>query len=95
MFSKCDVPLHVPQDTIENVSQFEIEIHSLIDSGRSLMRTKKTLVRNGEGFLGLLLGPVLEGLAELVLKQSVHHIWFSWSYGHHQGNMEILRRSMH
>ena len=37
------------------------------------MWKNKILVDKGEGFLGLLLGPVLEGLAELVLKQSDHH----------------------
>ena len=58
----------LPQETIENVSQFENEIHSLIDPRRSFMRKKKTLIQKGEGFLSLLLGPVLEGLAELVLK---------------------------
>ena len=62
-----------PRETIENVGEFEDEIHSLIDPGRSFMRKKKILVQKGEGFIGLLPGPVLEGLDELVLKQSVHH----------------------
>ena len=33
------------------------------------MRKKQILVQKGEGFLGLLLGSVLQGLAELVLKK--------------------------
>ena len=37
------------------------------------MRKKQILVQKGEGFLGLLLGSVLQGLAELVLKQPVQH----------------------
>ena len=43
-----------------------IIFNSLANRGKSGWRKKRILVQHGKGFLGIMLRPILEGLAELV-----------------------------
>ena len=44
---------------------FKGDLADLIDRNKSFRVKKKILVQRGNGFLGVILGPVLEALAEL------------------------------
>jgi hypothetical protein len=50
----------------DKLRPFEQDLADLADRSRSFRTKKEILVQRGSDFLGLVLGPLLEGLAELV-----------------------------
>jgi hypothetical protein len=57
-----------PKGTLNKIGSFKDDLADLADrsSFRSFRKKRKILVQRGSGFLGLVLAPLLEGLAELV-----------------------------
>ena len=49
----------------KKLQPYQHNINSLADRGKSGWRKKRILVQHGKGFLGIMLRPILEGLAEL------------------------------
>ena len=49
----------------KELQPYQHNINSLVDRGKSGWRKKRILVLHGKGFLGIMLRPILEGLAEL------------------------------
>ena len=54
------------KETNDKLRPFKQDLADLADRSRSFRTKKEILVQRGSGFLGLVLGPLLEGLAELV-----------------------------
>jgi hypothetical protein len=54
------------KETKDKLRPFEQDLAYLADRSRSFRTKKEILVQQGSDFLGLVLGPLLEGLAELV-----------------------------
>ena len=54
------------KETKDKLRPFKQDLADLADRSRSFRTKKEILVQRGSGFLGLVLGPLLEGLAELV-----------------------------
>ena len=52
--------------TLNKLGPFKDDLADLADRSRSFRKKRKILVQRGSGFLGLVLAPLLEGLAELV-----------------------------
>jgi hypothetical protein len=52
--------------TLNKLGPFKDELADLADRSRSFRKKRKILVQRGSGFVGLVLAPLLEGLAELV-----------------------------
>ena len=52
--------------TLNKLGPFKDDLADLTDRSRSFRKKRKILVQRGIGFLGLVLAPLLEGLAELV-----------------------------
>ena len=50
----------------KELQHYQHNINSLADRGKSGWTKKRTLVQHGKGFLGIMLRPILGGLAELV-----------------------------
>ncbi len=50
---------------VDKLRSFKGDLADLIDSNKRFRVKKKILVQRGNGFLGVVLGPVLEALAEL------------------------------
>ena len=57
-----------PKGTLNKLGPFkdDIDLANLADRRRSFRKKSKILVQRGSGFLGLVLAPLLESLAELV-----------------------------
>jgi hypothetical protein len=55
-----------PKGKLNKLGPFKDDLADLADSSRSFGKKRKILVQRGSGFLGLVLAPFLEGLAELV-----------------------------
>ncbi|CAB4007616.1 Hypothetical predicted protein [Paramuricea clavata] len=56
----------MPKHVMKKLRPYKNEMLRLADRGKCGRRKKRILVQRGEGFLGLLLSPILESLAELV-----------------------------
>ena len=54
------------KETKDKLRPFKQDLADLADRSRSFRTKKEILVQRGSGFLGLVLGPLLEGLAELI-----------------------------
>ena len=54
------------KETKDKLRPFKKDLADLADRSRSFRTKKEILVRRGSGFLGLVLGSLLEGLAELL-----------------------------
>jgi hypothetical protein len=54
------------KETKDKLRPFKHDLADLADRIRNFRTKKEILVQRGGGFLGLVLGPLLEGLAELV-----------------------------
>jgi hypothetical protein len=54
------------EETKDKLRPFKQDLADLADRSRSFRKKKEILVQRGSGFLGLVLGPHLEGLAALV-----------------------------
>jgi hypothetical protein len=55
-----------PKGTLNKFGPFKDDLADLGDRSKSFRKKRKILVQRGSGFLGLVLAPLLEGLAELV-----------------------------
>jgi hypothetical protein len=55
-----------PKGTLNKSGPFKDDLARLADRCRSFRKKRKILVQRGSGFLGLVLAPLSEGLAELV-----------------------------
>jgi hypothetical protein len=55
-----------PKGTLNKLGPFKDDLAYLSDRSRSFRKKRKILVQPGSDFLGLVLAPLLEGLAELV-----------------------------
>jgi hypothetical protein len=55
-----------PKGTLNKLGPFKEDLADLANRSRSFRKKRKILVQRGSGFLGLVLAPLLEGLAELV-----------------------------
>ena len=55
-----------PKGTLNKLGLFKGDLADLADGSRSFRKKRKILVQHGSGFLGFVLAPLLEGLAELV-----------------------------
>ena len=55
----------MPKYVMKKLRSYKHEMLRLVDRGKH-GRKKQILVQHGNGFLGLLLSPILESLAELV-----------------------------
>ena len=55
-----------PKGTLNRLGPFKDDLADLADRSRSFRKKMEILVQRGSGFLGLVLAPLLEGLAELV-----------------------------
>jgi hypothetical protein len=55
-----------PKETLNKLGPFKDDLADLADSSRRFRKKRKILVQRWSGFLGLVLAPLLEGLAELV-----------------------------
>jgi hypothetical protein len=55
-----------PKGTLNKLGPFKGDLADLADRSRSFRKKRKILVQRGSGFLGLVLRPRLEGLAQLV-----------------------------
>ena len=62
----CIENLTYSEETKDKLRPFKQDLADLADRSRSFRTKKEILVQRGSGFLGLVLGPLLEGLAELV-----------------------------
>ena len=64
----CAENLRGKKDTMskKELQPYQHNINSLADRGKSGWRKKRILVQHGKGFLGIMLRPISEGLAELV-----------------------------
>jgi hypothetical protein len=51
---------------LNKLGPFKDDLADLADRSRSFRKKSKILVQRGIGFLGFILAPLLEGLAELV-----------------------------
>jgi hypothetical protein len=60
---QCIENFKCSKETKDKIRPFE---QDLADRSRSFRTKKEILMQHGSGFLGLVLGPLLEGLAELV-----------------------------
>ena len=56
----------MPKHVMKKLRPYKHEMLRLVDRGKCRRRKKWILTQHGEGFLGLLLSPILENLAELV-----------------------------
>ena len=56
----------MPKHVMKKLRPYKHEMLRLADRGKCGRRKKRILIQHGEGFLGLLLSPILESLAELV-----------------------------
>jgi hypothetical protein len=54
------------KETKDKLRPIKKDLVDLADRSRSFRTKKEILVQRGSGFLGLVLGPLLEGLAELL-----------------------------
>ena len=54
------------KETKDKLRPFKQDLADLAETSRIFRTEKEILVQRGSGFLGLVLGPLLEGLAELV-----------------------------
>ena len=61
----CDCLQNIVYPVDKLSKPFKGDLADLIDSNKSFRVKKKILVQRGNGFLGVVLGPVLEALAEL------------------------------
>jgi hypothetical protein len=58
----------MPKYVMKKLRPYKHEMLKLVDRGKHGRRKKQMLVQHSNGFLGLLLSPILESLAELVQK---------------------------
>ena len=56
----------MPKYVMKKLRPYKHEMLRLADRGKHGRRKKQILVQHGNGFLGLLLSPILESLSELV-----------------------------
>ncbi len=61
----CDCLQNIAYPVDKLSKHFKGDLADLIDRNKSFRVKKKILVQRGNGFLGVILGPVLEALAEL------------------------------
>jgi hypothetical protein len=55
-----------PKGTLNKFGPFKDDLADVADRNKSFRKKRKILVQRGSGFVGLVLAPLLEGLAELV-----------------------------
>jgi hypothetical protein len=65
-FCHCIENFTYSKETKDKLRPFKQDLTDLADRRRSFRTKKEILVQRGSGFLGLVLCPLLEGLAELV-----------------------------
>ena len=65
-FCHCIENFTCSKETKDKLRPFKQDLADLADRSRSFRTKKEILVQRGSGFLGLVLGPLLEGLPELV-----------------------------
>ena len=56
----------MPKHVMKKLRPYKHEMLRLVDRGKCGRKKNRILIQHGEGFLGLLLSPILESLAELV-----------------------------
>jgi hypothetical protein len=53
-----------PKGTLNKLGPFKDDLADLADRSRSFRKKRKIIVQHRSGFLGFVLAPILEGLAE-------------------------------